>query len=76
MQRPAHVTRFALGVEAVGDRERVRIRFQHGAQPGIELGDAREIRGANGMRGARAGAHRVLQLRDGRFCEVEIGRAR
>ncbi len=73
MQRPAHMVHFALGVEPVGDGQRVRIRFEHRVELGIELGDAREIRRANGTRSARAGAHRVLELRDGHFLELEIG---
>src|SRR6266699_3115204 len=40
---------------------------------GMPCSDAREIRGADRARGPRAGAHGVLQLRDGRFLQLEIG---
>ena len=65
--------RLALGVEPVGDRQHIRIGFEHRVEFGIELADAREVGCADRMRRARAGAHRVLKLSDGGFLELEIG---
>ncbi len=74
MQRPPHMTRLALGIEPVGNGKRIRIRFEHRMELGIELGDAREVGGADGARGARAGAHGILELGDGDLFQVKIGR--
>ena len=74
MQRPAYPARLALGVEPVGDGERVGVGFEHRMERGIELGDAREVGGADGARGARAGAHGILELGDGDLFQVKIGR--
>jgi len=65
MQRSAQLSRFALGVEAIGDRQRFGVRFQDGVHLGIERSDPREIRRADRARRARAGPHRVLELRNG-----------
>ena len=64
--------RLALGIEPVGDHKRIRVGLEHCVELGIELGDARQIRDADGARSTRAGAHRVLKLSNGRFFELEV----
>ena len=72
MQRSTNLARLALGVEAAGDPQRFRIRFQHGVNLGIERRDPREIRRANRLCRACPAPHRVLQLRDGHLLEIVL----
>ena len=73
VERPADAVRLALGIEPVGDGQGIGVGFEHGMELRIELSDTRQVGGANGARGAGAGAHGVLQLRDGRLFQLEIG---
>jgi hypothetical protein len=73
VQRTAHAVCLALRIEPVSGGKSVGIRFDHRVELGVELGDAGEVGCADRMGGARAGTHRVLQLRHGRLFQLEIG---
>ena len=64
VQRAAHPSVLALGVQSLGDRERVRVQLDHRAQLLVHLGDARAIGLHHGARRHHSAAHRLLQLRD------------
>jgi hypothetical protein len=77
VQRTARAARLAFGVELVGDRQRVRIRLQDGADRGplaVEGGDSRQIFFSERPRGVLPGLHPVLQFDDRRFVEIEGAR--
>jgi hypothetical protein len=74
MQRPAYLAGLALGVERVGDRERVWIGVDHGAElgpPTIERLDPPEVERGDPARGVAAGLHGALQLIDRDLVELE-----
>ena len=78
VQRPAHALAFALGVERVGNRQRVGIELDDRPQrrtAAIDRLDARGVQLDEPPRGVAAGRHRLLQLGDRRFVELECAGA-
>jgi hypothetical protein len=76
MEGTAQSTGAALIVELPCERARVRVGLEHRPQRGtaaIDLVDAGEILLDDAGCGERAGAHLLLQLRDGRLVELEGG---
>ena len=76
---PREPLRLPLGVERVGDRQRVGIDLDDRAQrrtAAIDLLDALQVELDESTRGVSPGRHPVLQLGDGRFVRARtaIGR--
>src|SRR6185295_10874569 len=76
MERTAQSTGAALIVELPCERARVRVGLEHRPQRGtaaIDLVNAGEILLHDAGCGKSAGAHLLLQLRNGRLVELEGG---
>jgi len=74
VERPAHPTCAALGVEPLRDLERVRVDLEHVAQlgaPPVERLDAADVELSDGAGGVAALAHPLLELCDRGLFELE-----
>ena len=80
MQWAAHLLRAPFGVQRIRDRQRIGVRLEDLIEGGaalIQLADAREIQFGDLARRVLPALHRVLQLRNGDFIQLErVRRAR
>ena len=77
VERAAWALRLPLGVERVGDRERVRIGFDDRPQSwagGVDLRDPLKIELHEPARGIAAGRHSLLELRNRHLVQLELRR--
>ena len=74
MERAAHVTSPALGVERLRDRLGVGVDLDDRVEAGVDDGDAGLVFLDQGLRGEAAARHLRLQLRDGDLFELRRGR--